>query len=255
MDQAELIYQMMSFLLARGYDPGEKIPSERELGLRFGVSRTQIREALTALAAVRIVQRKAKSGLYMTEELPSIEALSLFAQVGIPLTADDVRQIVEMRRIHEVEAVKLACARRTTADIDRLREILAATESSIDDAAAVAERDREFHAAIVRATHNDIFLRIVNIFYLMTAERRAFYFQDPERRSGSLAQHHEIFEAVVASDAPRAVRLIEAHLAGVDSYWSTFISGAGTSGAGTSGGGTESGETETRPGRGTGEPT
>ncbi|HEY1701511.1 MAG TPA: FadR/GntR family transcriptional regulator [Trebonia sp.] len=241
MEQAELIYQLMSFLLARGYDPGEKIPSERELGLRFGVSRTQVREALTALSAVRIVQRRAKSGLYMTEELPSIEALSLFAQVGIPLTPDDVRQIVEMRRIHEVEAVKLACARRTTADIARMREVLAATESSIDDANAVAERDREFHAAIVRATHNDIFLRIVNIFYLMTAERRAFYFRDPERRTGSLAQHHEIFEAIVASNAPRAVSLIESHLTGVDSYWSTFIAETGAAGSGTASGDTEIG--------------
>lgn len=230
MQPADLMHQLLSFLLARGYEPGERIPSERELALRFNVSRTQIREALTALEAVRVIQRRAKSGPYMAEELPSIEALSLFAQVGIPLTAEDVREIVEMRRIHEVEAVKLACARRTPEDVDRMRDVLAAQKTSLDDAAAVAEQDRQFHAEIVRATHNRIFLRIVNIFYLMTAERRTEYFRDPAQRSTSLAQHHDIFEAIVASDAPRAVALIERHLTGVDSYWSGFIAGSAAPG-------------------------
>lgn len=223
MDQSQLTKQMLAFLHARGYEPGERIPSERELAVRFGVVRGQIREAMSSLEALRIVERRAKSGLFMAAEEPSVEALAMFARIGIPLSPEDVRQAVEMRRIHEVEAVRLASARRTGANIDRMREILASTLEHIDDAEAVANHDRMFHAEIVRATQNELFWRIVNIFYLMTAERRVFYFQDARRRRRSYDEHCAIFESVVASDAPKAVELILAHLQGVDSYWRDLI--------------------------------
>lgn len=219
MDQSALISQVVPFLAKRGYEPGERIPSERDLGIRFGVSRGQIREALACLEALRIVERRAKSGLYMADEEPSIEALALFARVGVALNPKDVQQIVELRRIHEIEAVKLACARRTEANIQRMREILNSSEQHIDDAEAVAQHDQMFHSELVRATQNNVFLRIVKIFYLMTAEPRIFYFRDMGTRRKSCAEHRKILAAVAASDVPLAVELIEAHLQGVDSYW------------------------------------
>ncbi|MGV9800559.1 FadR/GntR family transcriptional regulator [Mycobacterium sp. NPDC003449] len=224
MEQSVLISQLVTFLNRRGYEPGERIPSERELGLRFGTTRGQVREALALLEALRIIERRAKSGLFMASGVPSIEALALFARVGVPLNAEDIRQTVEMRRIHEVEAVKLACARRTPDDLDRMRTILAATDAAPDDPDVAAENDAKFHAAIVQATQNDLFWRIVNIFYLMTAERRRTYFRDADRRENSRREHHALFEAIVAGDGALGVRLMEAHLQGVDSYWRSFVS-------------------------------
>lgn len=223
METSALIGELVPFLQRRGYEPGERIPTERELAVRFGVSRGQVREALSSLEALRIVERRAKSGMFMAAGEPSIEALALFARIGVPIDPEDVRQTVEMRRIHEVEAIKLACARRSPANIERMREILDAAEAAIGDAAAVAEHDRLFHAEVVRATQNEVFLRIVDIFYLMTAQRRTAYFADPARQRRSAQEHRRMLDAIVASDAPLAVELIHAHLQGVDSYWRGLI--------------------------------
>lgn len=223
MDQQAFMKKLVWFLIDRGYEPGERIPSERDLGLRFEVGRSQVRETIAYLEALRIIERRAKSGLFMAEEQPSIEALALFGKIGIPLSDDDVRQTVEMRLVHEVEAVKLACARRTDVNLQRMQQVLDETLTDLDDPERVATHDRKFHSEIVRSTRNDVFLRIVDIFYLMSAPRRIRYFHDPERRRTSLAEHHLILAAIADRDVERAVAQIKAHLQGVDSYWRGLI--------------------------------
>src|SRR5271168_1160951 len=108
-DRNALVSRLLPFLTLRRYEPGERVPSERELAERFKVSRGQIREALSDLEALRVIERRAKSGVYMAPQGSSVEALALFAQLGIPLTAADVQQSVETRGIHEIAAIRLAC--------------------------------------------------------------------------------------------------------------------------------------------------
>ncbi len=63
-----------------------RTPSERELAEHFAVSRGQLREALAILEAMRIVERRAKSGIYLTTTEASVEAIALFARAGVPST-------------------------------------------------------------------------------------------------------------------------------------------------------------------------
>src|SRR3546814_4412475 len=95
--------------------------------LRFGVGRGVIREALSVLENLRYVQRKPNSGIYLNpnRERTSLEALSLFAGLGLDLAVDKLAQILEVRRILEIQAVSLACERRTDPD-------LAAMQSNVD---------------------------------------------------------------------------------------------------------------------------
>jgi GntR family transcriptional regulator, transcriptional repressor for pyruvate dehydrogenase complex len=218
-EQSVLVAELVPFLLSRGYGPNERAPSERELAERFQVSRPQVREALSVLEALRLIERRPKSGIYMTTETASIEALRLFAEVGIPLSRDEDRQIVEARRIQELEAVRLACRRHRAEDIAAMRACL----DSWDEAGAanepIAELDRIFHCSLVRATQNTVLLRLVDIFYLMTERRREYFFRSPDRRKQSLAEHQQIFEAVLARNEQRAVALLDAHLESADSHW------------------------------------
>jgi DNA-binding FadR family transcriptional regulator len=222
-DRNTLVGRLIPFLLLRRYEPGERVPSERELAERFKVSRGQIREALSYLEALRVIERRAKSGVYMAAGDSSVEALALFAQLGIPLTAADVRQTVEMRRIHEVAAIRLACERRTEDNLLRLRDILAAEGAHVAAGESMAEDDREFHSEIVRATQNNVFARIVNIFYIMTAAQRSLYFRDSARGRHSHADHLRMFGAIERQDADAAEDLMTTHLRGVDSYWQHLI--------------------------------
>ena len=218
-----LVAELVPFLLSRGYAPNERAPSERELAERFRASRTQVREALSVLETLRLIERRPKSGVYMTVESASIEALRLFTEIGVPLPGDEGGQAAEVRRIQELEAIRLACRRHRDEDIEALRRCLADWEDALDDPARIAELDRVFHSGIVRATQNTVLLRLVNVFYLMTERRRAVYFGNLARQQQSLREHLEILDALVARDEERAVRLLEAHMSGADSYWQDLV--------------------------------
>lgn len=218
-----LVAELVPFLLSRGYAPNERAPSERELAERFRASRTQVREALSVLETLRLIERRPKSGVYMTIESASIEALRLFAEIGVPLPGDEGGQAGEVRRIQEMEAIRLACRRHREEDIAELRRCLADWEP-LDGATRIAELDRVFHCGIVRATQNTVLLRLVNVFYLMTERRRAVYFGNLSRRQQSLREHQAILDALVARDEERAVRLLDAHMSGADSYWQDLVS-------------------------------
>jgi DNA-binding FadR family transcriptional regulator len=229
-EQKDLVSQLVLFLHLRRYEPGERVPSERELAERFHVSRGQIREALSFLEALRIIERRAKSGIYMSLEAASVEALALFAQVGAPLTAEEVSQSIEMRKIHEITAVRLACERATLENFDRLRAILGRSEEKILAGQPINEEDREFHLEIVKATQNSIFHRIVQIYYMMTADRLRIYFSDVARCRASHEDHLRIFAAVARRDTITAMNLMSDHLKGADSYWQDLIGRARTPG-------------------------
>jgi GntR family transcriptional repressor for pyruvate dehydrogenase complex len=218
-----LVAELVPFLLSRGYAPNERAPSERELAERFRASRTQVREALSVLETLRLIERRPKSGVYMTIESASIEALRLFTEIGVPLPGDEGGQAAEVRRIQELEAVRLACRRHREEDIEDLRHCLADWEEGLDDATRIAELDRVFHCGIVSATQNTVLLRLVNVFYLMTERRRAVYFGSLARRQQSLREHREILDALVARDEECAVRLLDAHMSGADSYWQDLV--------------------------------
>jgi DNA-binding FadR family transcriptional regulator len=221
--QSELIPKLIRFLLTRKYEPGERIPSERELAVRFKVGRGHVRESLSYLEALRVIERRAKSGIFMANEAASVEALALFAQLGIPLDAAQVQNTVEMRRIHEIAAVQLACERATLGNFEVLRAILKRSQEKIAKKQPINEEDRDFHLEIVNATQNGVFYRIVKVFYLMTEKRRLIYFQKPERCRASHAEHVRIFEALATRNRAAAVELVHQHLQGVDSYWQDLI--------------------------------
>jgi GntR family transcriptional regulator, transcriptional repressor for pyruvate dehydrogenase complex len=222
-EQHELVAELVPFLLSRGYARNERAPSERELAERFQVSRPQVREALSVLEALRLIERRPKSGIYMTTESAGIEALALFAELGIPLSRDDISQTAEVRRIQELEAVRLACRRQHDANIDELRRCLVDWDRAIATGRPVGELDRDFHCGIVKATQNSVLLRLVDIFYLMTRRQREYYFRDRDRCRQSDAEHRAIFQALLDRDEEGAVRLLDAHLVSADSYWHGLI--------------------------------
>ena len=202
---------------------GGRLPSERELADHFVISRGRLREALAILEALRVVERRAKSGISLTSGSSSVEALALFAQSGMKLSPQEVYEAVEMRKIHEITAVRLACERATLENFDRLRGILAASETRIACSESIHIEDKDFHLEIVRSTQNSVFFKIVNIFYLMSEKRLPLYFSKPERVRQSHGEHLAIFEAIAKRDAPRAMTLMGEHLAGVESYWHGLI--------------------------------
>src|SRR5689334_10179345 len=109
MKEKNLLAELAAYLFSASNGETGRTPSERELAEHFSVSRGQIREALAILEAMRIVERRAKSGIYLTTRQASVEAMALFAKAGVPLDPIQIYETVELRKIHEIKAAELAC--------------------------------------------------------------------------------------------------------------------------------------------------
>jgi DNA-binding FadR family transcriptional regulator len=227
MKENNLLAELAAFLFARSNAETSRTPSERELAEHFAVSRGQIREALAILEAMRIVERRAKSGIYLTTKEASVEAMALFAKAGVPLDPVQIYEAVELRKIHEIKAAELACSRATDENYERIREILRASEECIRAGQGLARLDRDFHLEIVRATQNVLFHRICSVYYVMGEARLPIYFGDLERSRRSHAEHLQIFDALLRRDGNLAQALMSAHLQGAESYWKGLIGGLG----------------------------
>ena len=138
--------------------PGDRLPSERDLAERFGVSRTVIREAVRSLMAKGILEVRAGSGTIV--RAPSTSFLSDYLELYLSMRSGkfDYRKVVEVRRLLEVEIAGLAAERRDEEDLRTLERILAQAEEHLDDPDAFVELDVQFHSALAQATHNELFL-------------------------------------------------------------------------------------------------
>lgn len=226
MEGLEQTAKLLELIRERGFKPGDKLPSERDLAALFGMSRSAVRESLIRLDTLRIVESRPKSGVYLQPygAERSIEAMVLFAETNMPLTAAEVAQSVELRSVLESEAMRLACRRRTQEDLDRLQQILRDSAAAIARGETLAEFDAIFHKAIVAATKNDVLLRFINVFYLMSRKRREIYFHEPRQSKRSHAQHLQLYGAIEAQDAELGQQILRRHLKGVDAYFRMFFS-------------------------------
>ena len=223
-EQAQVLHvvaQIISLVQDRRYLPGERILSEREIAERFGVGRAVVREAMAMLESMRFLERRRGSGVFMSRDpdATSLEALVLSARVGLPLSNKVNQDSIEVRRIIEVQAISLACDRRTDDNLSGLRAVLDEYDPVEADAISASDYDAKFHLALIRCTGNDILTRLIQPFYLMSRPRREAYFTQVDRRIASHEQHLGFFETVSARDKSAAEALMAGHIGRVDDWF------------------------------------
>ena len=206
----QVIRQILTFIRARAYEPGERLPSERDFSQRFGVSRGVVREAIQSLTTVRVVDARRTSGLFLRkmDAEASFEALILFNAAGIPPHNKDIAQSIEVRLLLEREAIRLACARRTDKDIEELEVILGEAVNVSLSGKSIEEEDQRLHLAIAGATGNQILVRIMNAFCELSKSRRRVLFTDPTRRHICLETHRALISAIKSRDVAAGQELV-----------------------------------------------
>jgi DNA-binding FadR family transcriptional regulator len=227
MQQEEFHPVIAAYLIDAARSGDGKAPSERDLAEHFSMSRGQVREALAILEAMQVIDRRAKSGIYVNDDVSGIEAMAFFARAGLPLENRQIYEAVEVRKIHEIKAAELAASRATEENFARIRDVLIRSETRIAAGDGLDQLDQEFHLEIVRATQNTVFLSICTSFYALSQGRLQVYFRSPERNRLSHEEHCRIFEAVEARDAPLASALMVSHLRGAMSYWAELLAPPG----------------------------
>lgn len=215
---------LLETILVRGLEPGSRLPSERELGEQFGVSRTVIREAVRALAARGIIDVRTGSGL----RVAAVDASSVMESISLFLRSSSLEypKVHEVRKLLEVEIAGLAAERASDERIARLREICEQLEAALDDydVESASHLDLEFHREIARGTDNELYLLLLDsIGESLLAIRR----ENLQAGSGAdtIRAHREIFERIADRDPEGARAAMLAHLDGVEDFWQTQVRG------------------------------
>jgi GntR family transcriptional repressor for pyruvate dehydrogenase complex len=207
---------MLETILSRRLRPGDRLPSERELGEQFGVSRTVIREAVRALVAKGVIEVRSGSGLRVAAVDASAvrESMSLFLH-GATL---DYEKVHEVRKMLEVQTAGLAAARATAEDLLKLTDACEQMEGAIADVEEASLRDLEFHRMIARATHNELYLVLMDSIGESLIEVRR-----ENLRGGSAEEtlhlHRRILERIIAHDVEAAREAMSEHLDNVEEIW------------------------------------
>jgi len=207
--------QLRELIMTGELAPGERLPNEALLAREFGVSRATIREALRVLAAQNLLRtaKGAGGGSYVT--VPSVRNISDFLRSNINLLTGNrdvtLEELIEARILLEVPAARLAAARRSEKDIERLRASIPADSPRVDTREEFLH-NAEFHTTLIECSRNTLlYIAAQPVFsalqtHLARSQLGRRFHVEIHRH------HHRILAAIDAGDAGTAGAEMQAHL-------------------------------------------
>jgi GntR family transcriptional regulator, transcriptional repressor for pyruvate dehydrogenase complex len=210
----EAILKIKAMILSGELGPGDRLPPEKELSEALGLSRSSLREAVKALAIIRVLDVRRGDGTYVTSLSPSLllDAMSFVVDIH---RDDSVLELFEVRRILEPAAVALAAPRMTAADIAHLRGVVAEVDgtTSADDLVA---NDMVFHRYIAERAGNAYLTSLLDTLSSSTVRARVWRGLTEEGAvTRTLTEHRAIVDALEAGDAGLASAQATVHISGV----------------------------------------
>lgn len=194
---------------------GDKLPSERDLSLEFGLSRSTVREAISALEIMKIVEVKPGLGTFVidckVDDNDLIEELN--ENDGISPT-----EIFEARLILEPQLAKLAAKRATKEDLEAMRSILEESEKLDESELEKFEVcDEKFHDLIAKAAYNDVLSRFAQSISNLRGSKLWGNMKYRSLRKGGRVsrykiEHREIYDALINREFNKAESLTKKHL-------------------------------------------
>jgi GntR family transcriptional repressor for pyruvate dehydrogenase complex len=192
---------------------GDKLPNQNELAAQLGVSRPSLREALHGLAMLGVIEQRPGLGTVVRAQTPAF----LAGDLDLPLISDSqgVQELIEARRVIEVDMVELAVERSSDAELKQLGMILEEMTLMVESGRIedYGKRDIRFHSIIAQAAHNRFLLHLFTAIrqFLDQYIRESFVLM-PEALRISQQGHCLIFEALKNRDKRRAVAEMIKHI-------------------------------------------
>ncbi|AMA73975.1 MULTISPECIES: FadR/GntR family transcriptional regulator [Aneurinibacillus] len=206
----EILLEINKIIKEDGLKPGDKLPSERELSDRLQVGRSSVREALRALELLGLITTRRGEGTFLQHYRHN----QLINVMGAYILKDfkTRRDVVEMRKILELDAVRLACSRAGEKHFSEMERIILQGEEKIREGKVPTEEDYLFHRAICRASRNSVLHRIwVPLVEYSKSVRERSLAREGRAEEG-FKEHRAILEAIRAGDEEEAVLRMANHL-------------------------------------------
>lgn len=202
--------RLRALIQAERLGVGDRLPGERELATRLAVSRSSVRQGLTVLRVMGLVEIRHGTGIYLlrspSDVIPPIPLESVDDDANLPALS-------EMREVLESHAARMAARKRSAADLAEAAHAIAEMEEEIRRGDIGLQGDRRFHGALIVAARNPVLSELlarldptIHLIARASLER-------PGQAPRSLATHRLILEAVTRQDEDDAARLMGGHLA------------------------------------------
>ncbi|WP_020534335.1 FadR/GntR family transcriptional regulator [Lewinella cohaerens] len=213
----KIIKQIRALITSGQLASGDRLPAERKLAEKLGVSRSNVREAIQKLEFYGILKTLPQSGTVVAGM--GITALEGLITDVLKLEKSDFASLVETRVILEVSAAKIAAERRTQEDIIELKKALVAYEKTIRSGALAVEEDLLFHLKIAEASKNAV---LKSLMLIITPDIVNNFIQykvcDDQSELKAYHQHEQILEHIINKDSEAAAEAMRAHLQEVSAF-------------------------------------
>jgi DNA-binding FadR family transcriptional regulator len=222
----EQIVDQIGLLVAEGQlKPGDRLPSERELVEQFQVCRAAIREAISALEMMGLIEVRAGEGTYIRQV--NIDSVVAPLAWMLFIEKDTDLELYEVRKILEVQAAGLAAERAQADEIREMYEALEVMRRDLEIDCIGEEADQRFHFAIAMATHNKILMRLMNTILdtmrkTLKANRSKLY-GDRKLPERLYQEHFSLYEAIKNHDVLKAQQLMLEHIVGVETLLAKYL--------------------------------
>jgi GntR family transcriptional regulator, transcriptional repressor for pyruvate dehydrogenase complex len=203
----QVVSQIQAWITENGLQVGDRLPPERELASRLGVSRATISQALVAMEVVGMVSVRHGDGVVLIEPAGSTKVVTALRR-----HAQQLPEIIEAREALETKLAALAAERRTKSDLAAIDEALEGMERDIAAGGRGVEGDELFHAAVTAAGHSALLARLMAEISELIKETRIESLSQPDRPLNSLHGHRRIAEAIRARDGEAAAVAMQDHI-------------------------------------------
>jgi GntR family transcriptional regulator, transcriptional repressor for pyruvate dehydrogenase complex len=224
--------QIRTSILAGEFNPGDKLPPERELAEMFGVSRPSVREALNFLASSGLVETYQGGGTVVRSLVENHAALPLSELIRID--GDRALDVIEVRKGMESWTVWYAASRALPEDVRRLETVVDGMAKNLEGLNPSEDLDANFHTLIARSTHNVVWFHMMqSIFEAMQEFQRdvwrAVYLTEEDQKL-LYSHHRRIYEGIRDRNPEAAREAMMEHLNFAEKRCSAYVSMRGGAG-------------------------
>jgi GntR family transcriptional repressor for pyruvate dehydrogenase complex len=195
---------------------GQKLPSVVDFAEMFGVGRSTMREALSALKAMGWLDIQHGGGTYVSARLPfQADDDDLFKK------AESIQELLQIRIILETGSAGLAARNRNSEDLIRLQSILVEMQSNMSDEEVSEQADVDFHVMIAKATHNSLVIQLMEslsskIHSMMRDTRKLWFFSEQSSSLRLIEEHQEIYQYILEQNEALAIERMRQHIEKVE---------------------------------------
>lgn len=220
--QGEIISKIQELINYKNLEPGDRLPPERTMAAKFGVSRRNLSKAIQKLEFYGLLESKPQSGTFIANigRLAMNGILDNIQELGEP----DFTSLIETRIGLEIVIVQYAAQRRSEADLIKIKTALNAFKSKLLEGKDALQEDILFHLEIAKASHNTA---LITLIHLIIPEIIGIYDRDSicegDEALSEIKKHEDVYMAIKAGDPKLAKEKMDFHFTRLRSHLQSLV--------------------------------